>query len=143
MRRLDTGSPLPEWRFDGIDAEALRRMAVVLDDPNPIHLDPAAVAAVGLGDRTINQGPSNVGYVLNMLAGLAPGADVERLSVRFLANVFAGDRVVAGGVVDERTDAEDGSTRLDCRVWLDTEPSARALEGRAVVRLPAGAGEVC
>ena len=75
-----------------------------------------------------------------MLAGLGADATIERLGVRFLANVFAGDVVVAGGTVTGRTDEPDGSARIDCDVWLDVEGGGRALEGVAQVLLPAGAG---
>src|SRR5262249_6627170 len=118
------------WRFDRLEPESLREMAVVLDDPNPIHLDASVVAALGMGDRQVNQGPSNVGYVLNMLREAVPGASLARLDVRFLANVFAGDEVVAEGEVE----SIDGD-RLECSVWLDVEGGPRAVEGRAVLRL--------
>ena len=133
---LETGSTLGPWRFESIEPASLREMAVVLDDPNPIHLDAAVVAELGLGDRPVNQGPSNVGYVFNMLAAIAPGARVERLQVRFLANVFAGDTVIAGGRV-EAVEQLGEQRRLDCEVWLDVEGGGRAVEGRALVHLPA------
>ena len=108
--------------------DAMDVFAEILDDPNPIHLDPAAAAAAGLGERTINQGPANFGYVLDMLLAAHPGARVRDLKVRLLANVHAGDRVTAGGeVLAER----DG--RLECAVWLDVEGGARAIEGTATV----------
>src|SRR5579884_1273404 len=111
MPELKQGDRLGPWRFDRIEPDSLREMAVVLDDPNPIHLDPAAVAAVGLGDRQVNQGPSNIGYMLNMLSEAAPAARVEKLEVRFMSNVFAGDVVVAAGTVDS---VEGG--RISCSV---------------------------
>ena len=39
--------------------DAMDVFADILDDPNPIHLDPEAVGRRGLGDRTINQGPAS------------------------------------------------------------------------------------
>src|SRR5687767_5398357 len=96
----EAGQQLQPWCFDRIEPDSLRAMAVVLDDPNPIHLDSAVVAELGLGDRQVNQGPSNIGYVVNMLREALPGATLERLQVRFLANVFAGDTVVASGEVE-------------------------------------------
>jgi acyl dehydratase len=128
MSELKEGDALGPWRFDQIEPDSLREMAVVLDDPNPIHLDAAAVAAIGLGDRQVNQGPSNIGYMLNMLGEIAPGARVEKLQVRFLSNVFAGDIVVAAGTVD----SVDGD-RISCSVWLEVEGGTRAVEGQATV----------
>jgi acyl dehydratase len=116
-------------------------MAHVLGDPNPIHLDPGAARALGLGDNVVNQGPNNLAYIFNLLEETAPGAHVEELDVRLLASVVAGDTVEARGSVEEVLDGH-----IRCKVWLDVvspEPAAssgdsrprRALEGHAVIRL--------
>src|ERR1700710_1012313 len=111
---IEAGTELGPRVIESVDPEKMKTFAVALADPNPIHLDPEAVKAAGLGDRVINQGPAGLGYLLNMLREAAPGASVQDLRVRFTANVFGGDRVVAAGVVDA---VEDG--RANCRVWLD------------------------
>jgi acyl dehydratase len=126
----EPGQQLGSWRFGPIEPEWLREMAIVLDDPNPIHLDPSVVAALGLGERQVNQGPSSIGYLLNMLTEAVPEATVEQLQVRFLANVFAGDTVVAVGEVETVS-----GDQLECSVWLDVEGGVRAVDGRAVLRL--------
>jgi acyl dehydratase len=126
----EAGRKLGPWRLENIPPESLRELAVVLEDPNPIHLEASVVAALGLGDRPVNQGPANIGYLANMLHESVPGGTLERLEVRFLANVFAGDTVVAAGEVE----SVDGD-RLNCSVWLEVEGGTRAVEGRAVVRL--------
>lgn len=133
------GQALPELTI-AVGTEPMKTMAAILQDSNPIHFDVESVRAVGLGDRVVNQGPINVGYVLNMLAAWAGGADrVRRLKVRFLANVFAGDEVVAGGqVTGVRTEPgrSGGEERLaDCDVWLDVTGGDRALAGTATVDL--------
>jgi acyl dehydratase len=124
------GSRLEPWIVESVSAEAMRVIADVLRDPNPIHLDPAAVRAAGLGDRVINQGPANGSYIANMLRANFPGARVRALRLRLRANVFAGDRVVAGGTVEAR----EGDL-VHCRVWLDVDGRGRAIEGTAVVAL--------
>jgi 3-hydroxybutyryl-CoA dehydratase len=128
----ETGDTLGPWRFDRIEPARIARMSKAQHDPNPIHLDPAAVAAVNLGDRQVNQGSANAAYVMNMLAEAIPEGTIERFTVRLLANVFAGDTVVAGGVV-ESVEGQPGDQRLHCRVWLDVEDGSRAVEGRAVI----------
>ena len=78
----------------------MKTVAALLHDPNPIHFDLESVQALGMGDRQVNQGPTNMAYVVNALtAWTGDPASVRRLQVRFLGNVFAGDRVSAGGVV--------------------------------------------
>jgi 3-hydroxybutyryl-CoA dehydratase len=128
------GLPLGPHVIATVPAGAMAVMTEVLGDPNPIHLDAHAVAALGLGDRRINQGPVNLGYIVDMLAAALPGAVVERFAARLLANVFHGDRVVASGEV-RKVDA--GGRRLHCDVWLDRQDGVRAVAGTAVLRMPA------
>jgi acyl dehydratase len=134
---LAEGSQFGPWTIDHVDPEKMKVFAVVLADPNPIHLDPDAVKAAGLGDRVINQGPASFGYVLNMLRDAAPGARIADLNVRLSANVLGGDRVVAAGRVDA-VEERDGERRVTCSVWLDVDGGRRALQGTAVLLLAAG-----
>jgi acyl dehydratase len=131
---LEAGTTFAEWVNESVDPEAMKALAVLLADPNPIHLDPEAVRAVGLGDRTINQGPANCGYVMNMLGAALPAAELESLQVRFLENVRARDRVVAGGEIESVQVTPEGR-RVHCRVWLDIDGGARALEGTATLAI--------
>jgi acyl dehydratase len=128
---MNPGDALGPLVIDSVSAERMKTLAVVLDDPNPIHLDPEAVRALGMGDRVVNQGPANFAWVLDMLRAAAPGAEIRDLRVRLLANVFAGDRVIAAG----RVEARDGDA-LSCSVWLDVEGGARALDGTATLIEP-------
>jgi acyl dehydratase len=125
------GDELPPRTINSVSADRMKTMAVVLDDPNPIHLDPAAAKALGLGDRVINQGPTGVGYLLDMLAAAFPDATVRKVELRFLANVLAGDKVVGAGTV-----ASIEGDEVSCDIWLDVEGGARAMTGRATVVLP-------
>lgn len=134
---LEVGATIPSHEISAVPSGPMKVMALVLRDPNPIHFDPLALRRLGLPERPINQGPNNVGYVLNALTAWAddPGA-VEAFHVRFLANVLAGDRVVTGGRVTEvRSDGDDRVAT--CSIWLDRGPEAeqdRVLQGTARVR---------
>jgi 3-hydroxybutyryl-CoA dehydratase len=108
--------------IEAVSAESMKTLAVVLDDPNPIHL---------VGPRPINQGPANVAWMLDMLREAVPGARIRHLEVRLLANVFAGDKVRAAGRVET---IEDGCAV--CSVWLDVVGGARAVDGTATLILP-------
>jgi acyl dehydratase len=124
---MSPGDPLPLLRHE-VKAAAMVPLAQILRDPNPIHLDPAATAAAGLGDRVINQGPANLAYVLNMLAAAFAAYRVEALESRFLANVRDGDLVEAGGKV---VASEPG--RIECEIWLNVVGAGPAVAGRAVL----------
>jgi acyl dehydratase len=114
---------------DAVSAERMAHLAAVLNDPNPIHLDPQAVRDLKLGDRVINQGPANCSYVVTMLREAFPGATITHLRLRLLGNVFASDRAIASGEVESDTGDE-----LRCRVWLDVEGRGRVVEGSATIR---------
>jgi 3-hydroxybutyryl-CoA dehydratase len=128
------GDPIPPVQTR-IDAAAMRVWAAALHDPNPIHLDVAAVQAKGLGDKVINQGPANVAYLLNALAAAFPRGSLEYLDVRFVANVFAEDLVTATGVVTQVT-AEGEARHIDCDILLEVAGRGIALRGTAKILLP-------
>jgi acyl dehydratase len=132
---VDVGTELPAFVVDPVPIEVMKTVAALLRDPNPIHFDAGAVAALGMGDRPVNQGPTNMAYVCNMLrAWTGDPASLRRLQVRFLGNVFAGDRVIAGGVVTGIR--EEGGNRLaDLDVWLERSPEDRVLAGAATVAI--------
>ncbi len=126
------GQSLPEWRIESVSAEKMKLLAAILRDPNPIHWDPTEVAKRGLGHRVINQGPTNLGYITNMLMDWAGPSCLRHLEVRFSSNVFDGDDVVASGtVISVRED--NGERLADCDVWLERGDGSRAVEGRATV----------
>ena len=127
-RPLVAGEALPPFVIERVDPEAMRQWAGFLADPNPIHLDEAVVRAKGLGDRVINQGPANVAYILNMLMAAFPSAVILSLHTKFLDNVYAGDRVTAGGSI-----ASVEAGRAVCDVWLRAEGRDTVLSGTATL----------
>jgi acyl dehydratase len=130
------GTELPAWRVDRVDPEKMKLFAAIARDPNTIHWDRAEVARRGLGERVINQGPTNLGYVINMLHAWAGPGCVRELTIRFTANVFDGDAVTSGGVV-QSVDEAAGERRATCEVWLDRADGTRTVTGTAVVGLSA------
>lgn len=131
---VGAGTALGPWTIESVSEQSMKTLAEILDDPNPIHLDAEAVRRLGLGDRVINQGPANLGYVMNMLAESVPGARIKSLRTRFIANVLGGDEVTARGEVLAVHD-DRGERRLECSIWLDVEGRGRVLEGTATLLL--------
>lgn len=126
---IAVGEALAPFEITGIDPKSMVVWAGLLHDPNPIHLDVAAVQSAGLGDKRINQGPANLAYILNMLARGLPGWQVDSLDVRYMANVLEGDHVTAGGTV---TAADD--EQISCDIWLDVVGRGHALAGKATLK---------
>lgn len=133
--KVTVGMTIPPFDVNSVSAEKMKTVALFLSDPNPIHWDVDAVRALGMGERVINQGPNNMGYIVNALIDWAgdPGA-IRRLTVRFLGNVFAGDALRAGGVVTDLRQ-EDGGPVADLDVWLDRGEGDRVMAGTATVVL--------
>ena len=115
---ISVGSEFPHFDIGIVDAEKMKTMAILIQDPNPIHWDVEAVRRLGLGDKPINQGPNNMAYVVNALVSWVGGIEKFRnLKVRFLGNVYAGDRLtVVGSVTD--IDEVKGDTLATCDVQL-------------------------
>lgn len=134
---LGIGDALPPFRISAVNAEDMKVWAKILHDPNPIHLDPAVVRAMGLGDRTINQGPANLAYIISMIEAAFPGSDLQSLEVRYLDNVFAEDAVIAGGTVTDIAKV-DNTTKVTCEIWLRAEARDLVISGVAAVALPGG-----
>lgn len=133
--RVEAGTEIPVWEVAAVDPEKMKIMAALLGDPNPIHFDVRSVRALGMGDRVINQGPLNMGYVMNMLTAWTGSAECIRdLRLRFRGNVLAGDHVRARGTVTA-VRREDGALLADCDVALDVVGGSPALTGTATVVL--------
>ena len=113
----------------------MKAWAKFLHDPNPIHLDPAAVRAKGLGERVINQGPCNLAYIISMLQAALPGATLSSLDVRYVDNVYGGDAVEAGGKVTAVA-AQAGGSSCDCEIWLKAEGRGPVITGTATMWVP-------
>ena len=133
--KVQIGDLIPDWVMETVRPERMRTMAAILRDPNPVHWDREATAALGFGHRTINQGPLGLSYMVNMLHAWAGPGCITRLYMTFPLVVLDGDHIAAQGCVTGlRHDA--GHDLAECDVWLDRAGSAHPLEGRATIRLP-------
>jgi acyl dehydratase len=126
------GASLPPYTLAAVKPENMKLWADILHDPNPIHLDPRAVAAKGLGDKVINQGPANLAYLITMLQRAFPQAMLESLDVRYAGMVYGGDAVEAGGSIREVA-VGDGWSRVTCDIWLRADGRDGVISGVAVL----------
>lgn len=139
MNNPKVGSKFPPYEVGVVDAEKMKTMAVLLQDPNPIHWDLDAVENLGLGDKPINQGPNNMAYVVNALVSwIGDISGFRGLKVRFIGNVFAGDRLTVVGTITG-VDQVEGRDLATCDVQLmrgDTSDGDIVMSGQASVLLP-------
>ncbi len=108
--------------------------AAALRDPNPIHVNVDAVRAAGLGDRVINQGPANIGYLINAMLARFPDGRIVGMDFTFLDNVRGGDMAAASGKV-VGVEPRAGVTRVECELALRVEDRT-VLTGTATVDIP-------
>lgn len=131
-RKLEVGQTLEPLVIESVDPEPMKVMAAILDDPNPIHFDVESTKALGMGDHPVNQGPTNVTWLLEAVQRFAGGPDkIRGFSVRFLGNVFGGDRFEVTGEVTS-IDETSGEAELALSATSGGRP---ALGGTARITL--------
>jgi hypothetical protein len=115
-----------------VESAKMKTVAAIMRDPNPTHYDVKTVKALGLGERLLNQGPANAGYMMEFVCRVAGGAaEVRSFKVRYLSTVHEGDVVVCEGTVSGiDTDAE--TAELELLAAVEGNP---VLAGSAVVAL--------
>ena len=134
LQDVRAGLELEPLVIESVSAEKMKTMAAILRDPNPIHYDVDTVRELGLGDRPVNQGPINMSYLLNLVTRWAGGTSrLRRFTVRFLGNVFAGERVECSGRV-VAVDEDAGTAELELQAAVGERP---VLAGSATVALEA------
>jgi acyl dehydratase len=134
LSEVRAGQELRPLVIESVDAEKMKTMAAILQDPNPIHFDVDTVRELGLGDRPVNQGPINMSYLINLVSGwTGDPAALRRFSVRFLGNVLAGERLECTGRVTS-VDEEAGTAELELHAAVGERP---VLSGSATVALRA------
>ncbi len=135
IHTVAVGDTLPATVIESVDPARMKTLSALMRDPNPIHFDENAVVAVGLGTRTVNQGPTNVAYVVSAVAAWAGGVEnIVEYRFRFLGNVFAGDRLRTGGTVTAVEETADGRIAR-CDLFLEVIDGARVLAGSATVHI--------
>lgn len=136
--KIDVGTILPRLNVDFVSPKTMKIWAPILEDPNPIHLDRDVVRAKGLGDRLINQGPINLGYIVNMLDAAFPGGVIESIANRFVDNVYEGDALETEARVTGIERAGD-TVRVACEFGLRAKERDLVITGTAIVAVPASA----
>ena len=127
---MKAGDVMGPVKIDEISMQTIREWSGFLADPNPIHLDPAAVAAIGLGNQVISQGPLNLAIVMNLLTSSLGKARIEQMESRFVGNVFAAEPLIAQG----RISAVEND-RVTCEATLEAEGRGPVITCTAILRV--------
>ncbi len=132
-------SPIPSLVVE-VRSQDIETIMDVMEDMNPVHVDKELVESLGLRG-CVNQGPANLGYVMNMLISWSGSPEtIRHLNVRFHSISCPGDRLEARGAVSNLF-SEGTSCFARCSVELVRLPEAASedteliLSGTAVVEL--------
>lgn len=131
-RELVVGQQLEPFVIESVDPARMKTMAAILRDPNPIHFDTAVTRALGLGEKPVNQGPINLTWMIEaVLRFVGSPHAVRSVKIRFLGNVFSGERFECTGTVSS-VDRDAGTAQLELSATADGRP---VLGGEALVRI--------
>ncbi|MGV9870804.1 MaoC family dehydratase [Rhodococcus koreensis] len=131
MTRMTVGEAIPDYPI-AVRAEAMKPMALLLKDPNPIHWDSDALRALGLDERPVNQGPLNVAYLWEALtAWTGDPKMITKMKLRFVSNALAGEHLTAGGEVSSIDELAGSAT---CTVWVRHDDGQPVLTGTAMIK---------
>jgi acyl dehydratase len=135
MTDITVGTPIPTLEFR-IDHHSIAVFSLLTNDPNPIHFDIGSVTSAGLGNRLINQGGLNAGYVMTALCQWTGATNsIRTFKVRFLGNAFDGDTLTAGGTVTA-VHTSRLPIEAEVEVWLRSPSGSTLMSGHATVSLP-------
>lgn len=127
------GDELPALAKTPLDRTQIARYAGATGDFNPIHVDeayaktlamPSVVAPAGLG----------MGFLGQLVTDWARGAQVKKISVRFIKLLWPGDTLVCKGRVSDRF-GENGTYLVDLDVWAENQKGELALRGATTLKV--------
>lgn len=126
------GDALPSVEKPPITTKQLVQYAGASGDFNRIHYD-EPFAKEGGFPSVIAHGMLSMAFFGSLVADWAGGPHrIVRLSARFRAVTFPGDRITVGGEVTARDDAAGTAS---VRLWAQKPDGTITLEGAATVRL--------
>ena len=131
MTATHVGQRVAPFVIESVDPGRIKTVAAILQDPTPTHLDPAVTRARGMGENLQTQGALNMTWFVEAAVRFAGGADrLVSFNVRFLDNVFAGERFECAGTITA-IDADAARAELELVATADERP---VLSGTAVIK---------
>jgi len=128
--KVNVGDVIPPWTMASVSIEKMKTMAAILRDPNPVHWNRKTVAAMGMGEHTINQGPLGISYMVNMLQAWAGENCIQHMHVTFPNPLIMDeDEIIARGVV-KTVDAEG---LVHCETWLERNGERGLIEAEVML----------
>ncbi|MFZ5471004.1 MAG: MaoC family dehydratase [Myxococcota bacterium] len=127
------GDELPAMAKTPIDRVQLARYAGASGDFNPVHVDETYARGVGM-PSVYAPGMLIMGFLGQLLADWARGAQLRKYNVKFIKMVWPGDTVVCKGRVTDRF-GEGGRYFVDIDLWAENQKGELVLRGQAQIQL--------
>ncbi|MFA4911289.1 MAG: MaoC/PaaZ C-terminal domain-containing protein [Desulfobacteria bacterium] len=132
---VEIGTEIPPLAIGPVDRNKIIQMAILLKDPNPIHLDRVYAKERNLPD-IIQQGPFNMASLYRVLTEwLHSPSDINKIHMRLANNVFPGDRLTNRGMVKQKY-VKDEQNYIVCEIWQENQNGVKTITGEATVIFP-------
>jgi acyl dehydratase len=130
---LSPGDKLEPRTVKDLQAEDMKLIAALLQDPYPPHFDRERAEELDY-PGLLNQGPANLSYLVQpVVRALDSPSNLRSFDVRFHNMVFEGQTVTATATVVD-TQETDGEGLVEFDLELQTEDGTVAVNGTATAR---------
>jgi acyl dehydratase len=131
---INVGDALPALVKDPVTNVQLVKYSGASGDFNPIHTDPEAAKASGLGG-TIAHGMLIMGFVGQAVTDWIPKKYLKKLGVRFAGMTRPGDVVSITGIVTAKKE-EGNEKRIVCELTAKNQKDVLLVAGMFEAALP-------
>jgi len=130
---VQVGDDLPALAKAPIDRTQLARYVGATGDYSPLHVDELAAQRAGLPSVAV---PSTLamGFLTQLVTDWAPGAQVRRVSMRFVRSLWPGDALLCRGRVGDRQ-GQGGRYFLDLDVWGENQRGGLVVRGQVRLKV--------
>lgn len=132
MNEIKVGDKLPETTIGPFDAAALARYAEVSGDDNPLHLDDALAAGIGLAAPPVH-GMKLLAAFEPMLKNWRSDLTLVAFGGKFIQPILRGERVTLSGRVLRASETE-----IFVRLFAQGAARAPGIIGEATLRPKTG-----
>ncbi|MEW6430115.1 MAG: MaoC/PaaZ C-terminal domain-containing protein [Myxococcota bacterium] len=127
------GDELPALAKAPIDRVQLARYAGATGDFNPIFVDEIAARALGM-PSVLAPSSLGMGFLGQLVTDWARGAQVKKLTVKFIRVLWPGDTLVCKGRVSDRH-GQDGRYFIELDVWAENQKGELVVRGAVTLKV--------
>ena len=130
---LEVGAAAPELEFGPVTLNMILRYAGASGDFNPLHNDPDFARAAGY-PGIFAMGMMPAAWLGRMLTDWVGPQSIRRYKVRFVNQVWPGDRLTCRGRVSDKREVAEGRL-VDLELAITNQKGETVLQGSATAAL--------